>query len=127
MGTSCVVGHYTAATIAFDSTPRHSQYDNNTFVATYGDEIAGNITYGQSDIEPPYCSMGIYPSTNHYVGEYCSGGGNSGSGGTVDATLDYNTQTVSGTMNTAQASMASSFEFACSFFNWKKSTTDGIL
>jgi hypothetical protein len=123
---SCVVGHYTSATVTFDGTPHTwGPPGDYTFHATYGDEICGGICYGDPFCDghtgPPSCSMGTYPSTNHYVGEYCVRTIERATS-TLDATLDNNAQTISGTMKRERQDAMTSSEYACSFSNLKKST-----
>jgi hypothetical protein len=122
------VGQYATAKIFFNSTKivwgppgqfsYETDYQDQYTSARYG---MSTVRYGAAAIMgPPGDNMGKYPTPNDYIGDLGIPGQASGTGGHLEATLDYTSQAVSGSMRWSEGSAAGSTVYACNFSGMKK-------
>ena len=115
------VKQYSTATIYFNSTKiTWGQPGGFSYETDYQDQYK-TAQYGAAGIlGPPASNMGRYPASNEYVGDLGFSGATSGVGGHLEATLDYNSQTVSGNMRWGEGSIAGSTVYSCNFSGMKR-------
>ena len=115
------VGQYSTATIYFNPTKiTWGEPGKFSYETDYQDQYK-TLKYGAAiKMGPPYSNMGEYPTPNEYVGDLGIPGQLSGTSGHLEATLDYNSQTVSGNMRWSQSSDRGNTVYSCNFSGMKR-------